>query len=261
MHQSNEGDPLRIEFGADEYSPKLAMDDFSGVADEITARTDKRVFGSKNVSNKPIFLDIWNPDYPDLQFIDLPGFTKTPVNGQDATICQDILDCNLPFMQGENTLILAIQDASQDIGNSAAMEISEREDVDPNHERTIGVLTKLDTLTAATDKARAVKILRNETKPLKYGYFGVINRSQDNIDQGLGMDQSQEKEAEIKRDPAFADIRSRIGILQLRGFISRLLANKMEPMLPELRNKATEDLRNADRDLKEHGRLNDQGRI
>ena len=58
-------------------------------------------------------------------------------------------------------------------------------------------------------------------------------------------------EAQVKGDPVFASDKDRIGIHSLRRFISRLLAKKMEPMLPELRNKANEDLKNADRDLEE----------
>ena len=40
------------------------------------------------------------------------------------------------------------------------------------------MLTKIDKIDAASDKESLVKVLKNETKPLpKYGYFGVINRS------------------------------------------------------------------------------------
>ena len=55
---------------------KLTLDDFSKVADEIDIRTNKRG-GFKDVSSKPIYLEIYSPDYPNnLQFIDLPGFIK-----------------------------------------------------------------------------------------------------------------------------------------------------------------------------------------
>ena len=80
-------------------------------------------------------------------------------------------------MKQENTIILAIQDATQDIGTSTALEKALAEDVDPRGEKTIGVLTKLDNLMADSDKMSVVRVLKNETKPLStFGYFGVVNR-------------------------------------------------------------------------------------
>ena len=49
------------------------MTEFTGVSSEIEKRTEKRVGRTKNVSEDLILLDIYSPDYPDLQFIDLPG--------------------------------------------------------------------------------------------------------------------------------------------------------------------------------------------
>ena len=47
--------------------------------------------------------------------------------------------------------------------------------LDPNGERTIGVLTKIDIMNQGTD---ARKILSNQEIELKLGYVGVKNRSQ-----------------------------------------------------------------------------------
>ena len=149
---------MKIVFGRDEFDPEKTFDNFGGVADEITRRTVKRVGNSKNVSDKAIVLDIYSPDYPDLQFTDLPGFTRTTVMGQSGDICQQIEDLNIPIIQRDNTIILAIQDATQDIAMSTALEMALREDVDPDGRRTVGVLTKLDNLTAPTDKERVVKV-------------------------------------------------------------------------------------------------------
>ena len=227
MHQVSERENLKIVFVRDEFDLEKSFDSFDDIAGEIERRTIQRVGNTKNVSDKPIVLTISSPDYPDLQFTDLPGFTKTAVSGQSGDICQQIEDLNVPIIQGENTIILAIQDAGQDIGMSTALEIALRADVDPEGQRTVGVLTKIDNLIAKTDKDRVVKIINNETKPLKKGYFGVVNRSQDAIDKGVDVDQTREKERNVLEDPDFQEIRSRLGINELRSFISRLLADRM----------------------------------
>jgi hypothetical protein len=46
--------------------------------------------------------------------------------------------------------------------------------VDPDGNRTIGVLTKLDLMDEGT---HALDILTNKLLPLKHGYVGVVNRS------------------------------------------------------------------------------------
>ena len=156
---------------------------------------------TKNISKEEILLDIYSPEYPELQFVDLPGFTKTPTSGQNPEICADIEELNLPIMKNPNTIILAIHSATEDIGMSVALEYALREDVDKEGNRTIGVLTKLDKVTANSDKMRISKVLNNETKYLKYGYFGVINRSQDDIDnKDIEMSKTRETEQRVFAD-------------------------------------------------------------
>ena len=65
-------------------------------------------------------------------------------------------------MKDENTIILAIQDATQDIGISEALKHALSKEVDPHGLRTIGVLTKIDNINSASDKIRVVKILENK---------------------------------------------------------------------------------------------------
>ena len=248
---------LHIVFRKDRSSDELRLDSFDGVEGEIIRRTEKRVGSTNNISPEPILLDIYSPDYPDLQFVDLPGFTKTSVDNQSADICQQIENLNIPIMQNPNTIILAIHDATQDIANSSALQMALREDVDPNGERTVCVLTKLDNLVANSDKDKVVKILQNQTKALKFGYYGVVSRSQDNIDRGVDIGQCRDSEAQVLQDPVFVQCKKRLGTDVLRNFITRLLADKMRKLMPELRQKAVLDLSVADEELKKNGRFDD----
>ena len=109
-------------------------------------------------------LDIFSPNYPDLQFVDLPGFTRTTVAGQNEGIVQQIEELNLKYMRDPNTIILAIQDGTQDIANSEAL--NKALSVDPEGKRTVGVLTKLDLLQRPEDKEKVARVLENKTKPL-----------------------------------------------------------------------------------------------
>jgi replication fork clamp-binding protein CrfC len=67
---------------------------------------------------------------------------------------------------------MAVSSANQDLANSDALKLARK--VDPDGERTIGVLTKIDIMDQGTD---CIEIIQGKVYPLKLGYIGVICRS------------------------------------------------------------------------------------
>ena len=68
-----------------------------------------------------------------------------------------------------------------------------------------GVLTKLDIMDRGTD---ASAVLRNEAVPLRLGYIGVINRSQHDLNIGVGMADARAAEADFFASvPEYTDVR------------------------------------------------------
>jgi len=260
MHQTKPGEEERAVFQKEKEHgmEETIFNDFEKVRKEIERRTERRVGPTKNISHDTIHLDIYSPKFPDLQFVDLPGFTKTNVLGQDENIEQQVLDLNLPFMKEENTIILAIQDATQDIGVSEALKHSLSKDVDPQGLRTIGVLTKIDNINSVTDKLRVVEILENRTKPLRLGYIGVINRSQDEIDKNIDLEQSKDSEKRVIESHEFSKVRNRMGIDYLRRFITQILAARMKKMMPQLKQESMDELQVVKEQLIEHGHASDE---
>ena len=61
--------------------------------------------------------------------------------GQNEGIVKQILALNMKYMKDPNSIILAIQDGTQDIGNSEALNKALSVDVDREGKRTVGVLT------------------------------------------------------------------------------------------------------------------------
>ena len=100
-----------------------------------------------------------------------------------------------------------VQDSTQDIGASEALKFAEK--CDPKGERTIAVLTTLDRLDSGSDTSRVVKYLLNKTKFLKHGYFGVVNRSREQIKEGQGIEVATEAEERIRDKPEFRAVKSR----------------------------------------------------
>uniref|UniRef100_A0A8C7M9K1 dynamin GTPase n=1 Tax=Oncorhynchus kisutch TaxID=8019 RepID=A0A8C7M9K1_ONCKI len=151
--------------------------DFDEVRGEIEAETDRITGQNKGISPVPINLRVYSPHVLNLTLVDLPGMTKVPVGDQPADIEQQIRDMLYQFVTKDNCLLLAVSPANSDLANSDALKIAK--EVDPQGQRTIGVITKLDLMDEGTD---AREILENKLLPLRRGYIGVVNRSQKDID-------------------------------------------------------------------------------
>ena len=76
-------------------------------------------------------------------------------------------------------MVLAIHAANDDIANSESKQFANR--YDPNGDRTLGVITKIDLMDKGTN---ALNLLRGEEYQLKYGYVAVKGRSQQDIKEG-----------------------------------------------------------------------------
>lgn len=106
-----------------------------------------------------------------------------------------------------HSVILAISPANVDLANSESLKLARN--VDPQGRRTIGVLTKLDLMDAGTN---ALDILTGRVYPLKLGFIGVVNRSQQDINASKPMDQQLETETEFFRNhPGYRNIAHRCG--------------------------------------------------
>lgn len=97
--------------------------------------------------------------------------------------------------------------ANSDLVNSDSLKIARQ--VDPEGKRTIGVLTKLDLMDAGTN---ALDILSGRSYPLKLGFIGVVNRSQQDILTNKPMANALEAENEFfQHHPAYKSVAARCG--------------------------------------------------
>ena len=122
--------------------------------------------------------------------------------------------------------------------------------MDPHAKRTLGVLTKLDLLKLPADKRKVASVLENKTKHLELGYFGVVSRSENGEDEVIRKDE----QAEIMEEPEFKITRGlgKLGTDALCLFITKLLASKVEQLLPQLEQESKERLARVTDELKEN---------
>ncbi|CAG2115399.1 unnamed protein product [Medioppia subpectinata] len=235
------------DFGVFLHLPEKKFYNFNEIRDEIIAETDRVVPESRGISPKPINLRIHSSEMLDLTLVDLPGMTRVAVGNQPKDIEFQIERMILDYISGENCLILAVTAANQDLATSDALKLANK--VDPEGNRTIGVLTKLDLMDKGTD-ARNILLGKHDIR-LKRGFHGVVNRSQKDIEGNKKMRKAMEDEHKFFVDhPSYGpSMAKRMGIEYLKQFLQKELfehiANRMTPMMTKTEEKLrqiTEDL-------------------
>ncbi|KAH0580177.1 hypothetical protein H2248_001700 [Termitomyces sp. 'cryptogamus'] len=225
-------------------NPLLSHSDFFDKTEKELKKRSNALQFSKNV----VCVHISDPDLTDLSFIDLPGLIQNS-NDEDITLIRNLV---VNAVSGSNTLILVTIPMSDDMQNQAAFRLAK--DADPAGERTIGVLTKPDTLSAgATGHLQNWKdTLEGKLYPLKHGYYCVRlpndaerNRNRSHVD-------FQKLESRFFESTSpwntIAD-RARFGVPSFVANISGLLVQLIEKNLPELRAKVAQLLSECKEEL------------
>jgi dynamin 1-like protein len=97
--------------------------------------------------------------------------------------------------------------ATIDLANSDSLKLARQ--VDPEGKRTMGVITKLDLMDAGTN---ALDVLTGKVFPLKLGFVGVVNRSQQDILTSKSMrDAINAERLFFQSHPAYRSIADRCG--------------------------------------------------
>ncbi|KAJ3425736.1 dynamin related protein 1 isoform a [Anaeramoeba flamelloides] len=219
--------------------------DFSQVRQEIDDETE-RITGKKNISDKPIVLNIVANDVVNLTLVDLPGLTQNATKHQQQNLPEQIRSLVSSYIKNPNSIILAISEATVDIANSEALKLAKK--YDPEGIRTLGVLTKLDLMDRGTD---VLDILEGELFPLRLGYIPVVNRSQHDIKQKTSIERCIKKESKwFKENKAYSDIANKCGSKHLSNQLSKLLLKHIHKTLPGVKDEIEIYVREIERQLK-----------
>ena len=179
------------------------------------------------VSPDPIYLTVRSPNVPVLTMVDMPGLTKVPIDGQPASIVQELDDMVRQYIKNDNAIILAVTPANADLATSDALRMAR--EVDPTGERTIGVLTKVDIMDRGTD---CRDVLMGRQMKLRHGWVAVVNRGQADINSKVQMTDARAKErAFFTGRPEYGDL-GNTGTTYLAEKLSTHLINEITRNLP-----------------------------
>jgi len=215
---------------------------------EIQRETD-RVAPGQAISDNPIRLAINSPSVLNLTIVDLPGMTKVPVGNQPKDIAEQIRRLLLKYISRKNCMILAITPANSDLANSDALQLARQ--VDPNGTRTLGVITKIDLMDQGTN---ALNYLNGDVVPLKLGYVGIVNRSQQDINDGKTIQDAVKAESRFfSTHKDYRSISDRCGSSFLGQQMNKVLINHIKGVLPNIKSQIQKDISKLEDELAGYG--------
>ncbi|BBN67223.1 dynamin-related protein 3A, partial [Prunus dulcis] len=219
----------------------------------------ERSRGNKGVTDKQIRLKIFSPNVLDITLVDLPGITKVPVGDQPSDIEARIRTMIMSYIKVPSCLILAVTAANSDLANSDALQIAGNADPDARVNflltglRTIGVITKLDIMDRGTD---ARNLLLGKVIPLRLGYIGVVNRSQEDITMNRSIKDALVAEEKFFRSrPVYNGLADRCGIPQLAKKLNQILVQHIKAVLPGLKSRISSALVSVAKEHASYGEI------
>ena len=225
------------------------------IVSTIEKMTVDIVGNNSNISDIPIHLKIYSKDIPNLTLIDLPGLTMVACTdrGQPKDIKDKIRDLVGKYIKSESTIILAVMPARTDIEADIALELIKQ--YDPNGDRTVGVLTKVDLMNDNTDIIDYLKNNVSKDLQLNYGYYAVRNRTTSETKTMSAIDGFKVEKKYFKKHPTYGQLLddSRLGIPNMTNSISNILVNKIKESLPFVLGQINQRLQGISDELIEMG--------
>ncbi|KIV95246.1 hypothetical protein PV10_02921 [Exophiala mesophila] len=212
--------------------PSTCIDDFSTIV-QAAEKAMGLDGGVKKFSNDVLRVELCGPDQPHLTLVDLPGIFWAGDKLQsddDASIVRSMVES---YMKKSRSIILAVVSAKSDLAMQVVTKLAR--EIDPAGNRTLGIITKPDTLYAGSDSEVAfVKLAKNENIPFKLGWHVLKNRDYDTKDATTAERDQSERTFFEDRIWSTAVPLSQLGISNLRPRLSNVLLNQILRELPNL---------------------------
>ncbi|KAH8883978.1 hypothetical protein GQ53DRAFT_771273 [Thozetella sp. PMI_491] len=252
----NPNDAGRNEWAEFHHIPSHRFTNFDEIKREIENETSRVAGNNKGITRQPINLKIFSPRVLNLTLVDLPGLTKVPIGDQPTDIEKQTRNLISEYIAKPNSIILAVSPANVDIVNSEALKLARY--VDPHGQRTIGVLTKVDLMDHGTN---ALDILSGRVYPLKLGWIGVVNRSQQDIQGNKPMAEALQAEEEFFRQhSAYRNVANRCGTQYLAKTLNVTLMTHIRHRLPDIKARLNTLMGQTQQELASYGDMHFSGK-
>ncbi|XRM46529.1 hypothetical protein ABZX51_009561 [Aspergillus tubingensis] len=186
----------------------------------------------KAFSNDLLRIEVSGPDRPHLTIVDLPGLIHSETKQQSAADVQLVQNVVQSYMKEPRSVILAVISAKNDYANQIVLRLAR--DADKSGDRTLGVITKPDTLVSNSESEKMfISLANNRDVEFRLGWHTL--RNMDSDEGSWTLAERDRKEHEFFSKGAWADMSpSCVGINSLRNRLSKVLLRQIAAELPSL---------------------------
>ncbi len=214
-------------------------EEFPALFDKAKQAMGLDVLGSRAFSEDILRVEVSGPAQPQLTVVDLPGLIHSENKKQSAPDVRLVHKLVESYMKSERSIILAVVSAMNEFANQIVL--TKAREVDRDGERTIGIITKPDTLRTGTTLERDfLALARNEDIKFERGWHVVKN-----LDLGAGEEETKDRDSEESLFFEKSNFKSlppsSVGIASLRHRLSQVLFRQVQSELPKL----VEDIRSG----------------
>ncbi|KAH7324040.1 interferon-induced GTP-binding protein Mx [Rhexocercosporidium sp. MPI-PUGE-AT-0058] len=210
------------------------LDDFKGLPALIeNAKAALAISTHGRAFSKDLLrVEVSGPDRPHLTIVDLPGLIHSETKQQSSSDVDLVQDVVQAYMKESRSIILAVVSAKNDYANQIVLKLARAADKKGN--RTLGVITKPDTLIASSEsEAMYVSLARNQDVEFRLGWHVLKNMDSETGEWSLA--DRDVKEEEFFSHGIWEELpRSLLGVDKLRNRLSKVLLGQIAAELPSL---------------------------
>ncbi|KAF7898456.1 hypothetical protein EAF00_004902 [Botryotinia globosa] len=219
----------------------LAMEAM-GISANLDPSAPPRAFARDVLS-----IEFCGPDCPQLTLVDLPGLIASETVEATAADVETVAAITEHYIKQPRTICLAVISAKNDIANQQILKRVRAHD--PHGDRTLGIITKPDTLDKGSGNEKAfISLAKNENVRFRLGWHVVKNRRYEERDFSL-MERNMAEDSWFRASNFKTLSKNNIGIERLRGRLAALLFQHIKKELPQLRRDLEAQLVTASEQL------------
>jgi GTPase SAR1 family protein len=157
--------------------PGARIEDFPSLVDSAKEKMGLNN-NTKAFSSDVLRVEVTGPNQTNLTLVDLPGLIHAENKQQSTDDVNMVYSLVKAYMAESRSIILAVVSAKNDYANQIVTKLAR--DVDPKGIRTLGIITKPDTLHVGSESERDfVNLAKNEDVTFRLGWHVLRNRDYD----------------------------------------------------------------------------------
>jgi len=241
--------PSESRFGEDKERLESWRPNSSFEKDGLAAVTEEAMCamtgptGAREFYDDILRVELTGPEQPHLTMVDLPGLFRSGDKEQSNDYIDIVRGMVERYMARQRSIILAVVSAKYDYVLQEVTRMAKR--ADPDGQRTMGLITKPDTLDVGSEsESYFVRLARNLEAELHLGWHVLKNRSFEELH--VPSTQRDAIESDFLSQGLWASIdSSHCGVAALRVRLSALLGDQILTQLPSLIQDVEEGIRDC----------------